>query len=551
MTAPRVNTITLSVAQGDSPHPTATFGPAMAARQVAVGSGNDAQWKVRAVGVEPVHCELYWDGNILWVRDAGSLSGVYVGTERADEWQQIFDGTEVLFGGAVLRAKVVGPDAHPGGQASAAAPARSTSAAFLDEEESTVVFSNQPLLDAMRASAPAPAPAPAMGPPPGALGGPAAPARLATMAPARVGAPQVPALPGRPGMGAAQPPPAAPSLPPKAPVSEATVIRPSPYAAMEAAGMLPGGPMAPGDRPDERTVMANPGELLANAGIAMPMVQPPRSATMAPPLAPGLQPMSPAAMPPPAFGGLNPMAPALSAPPGMHPMGHPQHAVMGHEADDPFGPMELPPPPGAPGKGLTTLPPRTLALAGIVLALCALLLMLGPAQHQSPATAQGAGPARPSYVVRTVGAPAPTSNNILQLPIGAPGLVGVIVPAPLATVDAQGRPRPVPPPNPADPIRLAAEAVAANRYADAAVLYERLAAQHPEAPLFRQFATVLRARAAQPRCNPGASGCNPAPAPTAPSSPTPEPPAAAPAAAAPAAAAPTPTAAPAPAPAAP
>ncbi len=175
MTAPRVNTITLSVAQGDSPHPTATFGPAMAARQVAVGSGNDAQWKVRAVGVEPVHCELYWDGNILWVRDAGSLSGVYVGTERADEWQQIFDGTEVLFGGAVLRAKVVGPDAHPGGQASAAAPARSTSAAFLDEEESTVVFSNQPLLDAMRASAPAPAPAPAMGPPLGRSGVPRPP----------------------------------------------------------------------------------------------------------------------------------------------------------------------------------------------------------------------------------------------------------------------------------------------------------------------------------------------------------------------------------------
>ena len=520
MTAPRVNTITLSVAQGESPHPTATFGPAMAARQVAVGSGPEAQWKVRAVGVEPVHCELYWDGNILWVRDAGSLSGVYVGTERADEWQQVFDATEVLFGGAVLRAVVVGPDAR---SPAAAAPAAGASAAFLDEEESTVVFSNQPLMEAMRASGP---PAPMAGSGHGGHGGPHG--RLATMAPVR-GIPQVPSLPGLPGMTPAPMAPApmvsapvvsAPSLPPKAPVSEATVIRQSPYAAMEAAGMLPSsgpvgsGPMSRGgERTDERTVMANPGEILAQAGIAMPMVQPPRSATMAPPLAPGLQPMMPGAMPPPAFGGTNPLAPAVPPPQGVGPMGV--------EGDDPFGPMELPPPPQSPGKGLTTLPPRTLALAGVVLALCALLLMLGPAQGPAASAGasggQGGGPPRPSYVVRTIPAPAPTSNNILQLPIGAPGLVGVIVPAPMAAVDAAGRPRALPPPNPNDPIRQAAEAVAANRYADAAERYERLAVQYPEAPLFRQFATVLRARAAQQRCTPGVRGCTPSPTPTLPS----------------------------------
>jgi len=508
----------------------------MAARQVAVGSGPEAQWKVRAVGVEPVHCELYWDGNILWVRDAGSLSGVYVGPERADEWQQVFDGTEVLFGGAVLRAVVVGPDAR---SPAAAAPAPSASAAFLDEEESTVVFSNQPLLEAMRASA-SPAPSsmshgPAVPAPP--VGGPHQ--RLATMAPAWNSAPQVPALPGLPTVSTPSSPPPmapmapmaamAPSLPPKAPVSEATVIRASPYAAMEAAGMLSGpvgsGPMAGGrDRPDERTVMANPGELLAQAGISM--VPPPRSATMAPPLAPGLTPMQPGGLPPPAFGGLNPLAPAVQPPSGVGPMGA--------EGDDPFGPMELPPPPQSGGKGLTSLPPRTLALAGIVLGLCALLLMLGPAQTPAaqPTAATGQGtPARPSYVVRTVSAAPPTSNNILQLPIGAPGLVGVIVPAPMAAPDPAGHPRPVTPPNPNDPIRQAAEAVAANRYADAAERYERLAAQHPEAPLFRQFATVLRARAAQQRCTPGVPGCTPAPVPmpsTAPSVPLPAPNAGAP-----------------------
>ncbi|MBK6535361.1 MAG: hypothetical protein IPF99_39285 [Deltaproteobacteria bacterium] len=69
------NTVTLAVVQGESPNPTATFSQAMAARQVVVGSGPAAQWKVRAPGVEPAHVELYWDGAALWVRDGGSLSG--------------------------------------------------------------------------------------------------------------------------------------------------------------------------------------------------------------------------------------------------------------------------------------------------------------------------------------------------------------------------------------------------------------------------------------------------------------------------------------------
>jgi hypothetical protein len=58
-------------------------------------------------------------------------------------------------------------------------------------------------------------------------------------------------------------------------------------------------------------------------------------------------------------------------------------------------------------------------------------------------------------------------------------------------------------------MKLAAEAVAANRYADAMVRYERLAAEHPEAPLFRQFAAVLRARVNSMNCQPGAPGCIP------------------------------------------
>lgn len=528
MTSPRGNTVTLQVAQGESQHPTATFSSAMAARQVAVGSGPEAQWKIRGHGVEPIHAELYWDGNILWARDAGSLSGVYVGQARADEWQQVFDATEVLLGSAVLRAKVVGPDARA---PAAEAPAKATSVGFLDEEESTEVFSNQHLSEALKGMAQ-----------------PAAPmqtntaGRLATQAPPRPSVPQIPSLPLGNGVASPAPLSVPPSPPMGAPVmapprpqgttpapasgvSEATVIRQSPYAAMESGGGLTpraGGPVGMGpvgahDRPDERTVMANPGELLANVGVAMPVVQP-RAATMAPPLAPGLQPMMPNG-----FGVMNnPLAPPMASPSPISmappPMG---------EHDDPFGPMELPPPPKGSSGGLTSLPPRTLALAGIVLTLCAVLLMMGPAQRQQSA----AGPARQQYLVRTMGATAPTTNNILQLPIvtipqGQAALVGVIVPAPMSNVDATGRARPFPPPNAADPIRVAAEAVAANRYADAAGLYEQLAAAHPEAPLFRQFAAVLRARASQ-HCQPGVAGC----APAAPAAPTPSPPAAAPAAA--------------------
>ena len=105
------NTVTLAVVQGESPNPTATFSQAMAARQVVVGSGPAAQWKVRAPGVEPAHVELYWDGAALWVRDGGSLSGVYLGNDRALDWAQITDGLEVSFGQCVLRARVTGPGA--------------------------------------------------------------------------------------------------------------------------------------------------------------------------------------------------------------------------------------------------------------------------------------------------------------------------------------------------------------------------------------------------------------------------------------------------------
>lgn len=113
-------------------------------------------------------------------------------------------------------------------------------------------------------------------------------------------------------------------------------------------------------------------------------------------------------------------------------------------------------------------------------------------------------------------APPPQSNNLLGLPIGANQLLGVIIPGPItSTPGPDGRPR-FPPANAQDPIKLASDMVAAHRYAEAAALYEALGQQYDRVPLFRQFAQVLRARAAQPTCTPGAAGCSPVAAPPSP-----------------------------------
>lgn len=543
------STVTLAVVQGESPNPTATFSQAMAARQVVVGSGAAAQWKVRAPGVEPAHVELYWDGAALWVRDGGSLSGVYLGNDRALDWAQITDGIEVSFGQCVLRAKVTGPGAVA---APVAAPKGAASAAFIDEEESTMVFSNaQDLvkaaeqMHAARTSAPAVPQLPAI---PGMSGGAAA--RPATMAPQRPAAPHSyppPAPPAPP----AHAPEMDPAMPPKPPPSEATVIRPSPYAALLEGGPSGGNhsahPPLPGGGGPLPTVM------VAGSQVGLPAASAPgliRPATMAPPLVGGgLQPapMSPAVPPPPMgpmqnmgpmgpmgpmqnmgpmgpspnMGPMGPMGPMqnmgpMGPPPNMGPMGAPPMQPQGGVpasgfGDDPFGTLDIPKGPAGGGKTVGGVPARTLVLAGVTLLVGVGGLFINPQQPpaaQRPATQGGRGAAvSTNQRVLTQGAAPPATNNVLGLPIGPPGIVGVVVPPPMQAVDAQGRPRPLPAPNLQDPIRLAAEAVNAHRYDDAIRLYEQLAAQHPEAPLFRQFVVVLRARANQQGCVPGAPGC--------------------------------------------
>jgi hypothetical protein len=474
------NVVTLSLSQGDSPNPTATFTSAMAARQVILGSGPAAHWKVRGHGVEASHIELYWDGRILWVRDGGSLSGVYVGVDRAEDWQQIFDGTEVYFGQAVIRAVVTGPDAR---EKSATGPINPKAAAFIDEEESTMVFSNEALAAALQSSPPPAQPqAPAPKRNPASTTGqlPSLPANQARAAAPQLSRGMTPDL----------------GLPPAN--SEATVIRASPYAAMEAAGLLNQQSFTPlaGSSPARMSAPAAP---VVQPSVNLPSA--PRPGTLAPPMAPGFVPG--------AFGPLVGPSPSSAPPPPMMMMngGAPPPAA---GFDDPFGPMDLPPAApvarstATPGPG--GVPMRTWLLAALTLGVAALGMTFG-----NPPRSGGTGGGRRvvRQIVRTTAAPAPLSNNLLGLPIGPNQLLGVIVPAPIvSTQGPDGRPR-FPPPNAQDPIKLAADMVAAHRYADAAALYENLAAQHREAPLFRHFALVLRARAAQPTCTPGAAGCSP------------------------------------------
>ena len=505
--APAQSTVTLAVTVGESANPTATFSAAMAARMVTLGSGPNAHWKLRAPGVEALHAEAYWDGAALWVRNGGSVGGTYVNGQRADDWVQVFDGAEIALGRAKINAKATGPAArNPAGTDPRITAA---SAGYIGEEESTMVFSGAKLA-AAGASIPAPVPpqpsAPAAPAPmnPRAAGG-----RAGTLAPPAPAGMMMgnaaPIAPSRPPV-AAPDPPSEPD-PPKPAAGEATVIRPSPYTALlegngpsgplPAAGNrnpMPGGPhtIAPGG-----VNVGGPSSVLVSpSAVSLPVVAPARAGTMG-----GIQ-------------ALQPVQPASQAPSGMSQPGVSQPGSWG---DDPFGPMDLPPPPAASQeKTVAGTSPRTLILGGITLVIGLIAAILPPPQQQQRGRASG-----PTAEVLTRGAPAPASNNILSLPISPPGLVGVIVPAPMGTPDPQGRARVLPPPNPSDPIKLAAEAVAANRYADAAVLYERLAAEHPEAPLFRQFALVLRQRLAAMNCPPGAPGCIPPTAPTAPTAPAP------------------------------
>ena len=100
--------IELALVSGTSPTVRVVFTATVPPTRAMIGSGQAADWCVTARGVDAQHAEIAWDGATLWVRNAGSPRGTYVGIERVDEWRELEPGSEVGIGDARLVASVAG-----------------------------------------------------------------------------------------------------------------------------------------------------------------------------------------------------------------------------------------------------------------------------------------------------------------------------------------------------------------------------------------------------------------------------------------------------------
>ncbi|MGE0790516.1 MAG: FHA domain-containing protein [Sandaracinaceae bacterium] len=70
--------------------------------RLTLGGSGDAGWQIDANGVRPVHCELFWDGEALWVADIHAVGGVFLDGSRVSDWVQIHGPAELRFGQAAL-----------------------------------------------------------------------------------------------------------------------------------------------------------------------------------------------------------------------------------------------------------------------------------------------------------------------------------------------------------------------------------------------------------------------------------------------------------------
>jgi len=66
---------------------------------VRMGSSPEADWRVEAEGVAPMHCELLWDGTGLFVHDPLRLGCTYIESQRVDTWSPL-KGSHLLRMGA-------------------------------------------------------------------------------------------------------------------------------------------------------------------------------------------------------------------------------------------------------------------------------------------------------------------------------------------------------------------------------------------------------------------------------------------------------------------
>lgn len=77
--------------------------------RLSLGADPSAGWPIAGAGIHPVHCELFWDGQALWVADSLGVGGVFLDGQRVTEWVQIHGPAEVRFGQAALDVETSAP----------------------------------------------------------------------------------------------------------------------------------------------------------------------------------------------------------------------------------------------------------------------------------------------------------------------------------------------------------------------------------------------------------------------------------------------------------
>ncbi|HJL17947.1 MAG TPA: FHA domain-containing protein, partial [Sandaracinaceae bacterium LLY-WYZ-13_1] len=77
--------------------------------RLTVGADPRAGWRIEAPGVRPIHCELFWDGEALWVADTHRAGGVFLDGQRVGDWMQIEGPAELRFAQAALDVETSAP----------------------------------------------------------------------------------------------------------------------------------------------------------------------------------------------------------------------------------------------------------------------------------------------------------------------------------------------------------------------------------------------------------------------------------------------------------
>ena len=80
--------------------------------RLSLGSAADAGWPIEAPGVNGMHCELFWDGQTLWVADSQRVGGVFLDGSRVYDWTQVHGPAELRFGQASLDIETSAPVAQ-------------------------------------------------------------------------------------------------------------------------------------------------------------------------------------------------------------------------------------------------------------------------------------------------------------------------------------------------------------------------------------------------------------------------------------------------------